>query len=235
MGEETNTVADAMAFVDMLDRYVNPILNITGGTNYAPDKLPALLQEEIVRAYNTAARRHRGDLRPKEKWGFKNPRHIFLLPLLDVTFPGVIFIHLVRDGRDMLFSDNKRQVEAHFEALFGEPFVESLEAVARFWASTNLGAKAYGEMHLGPRYINIRIEDLCGPERDTHIRRLAGALELDVETALIRAERFELRDSYGRGRSAQLELSATVRNEFFNALAAFNYPGAGSAEPGPAV
>jgi hypothetical protein len=226
-GEETNTVTDALAFVDMLDKYVNAVLNVTRGTNYDAFELPPLLRKEIVRAYRTAAQQHRRDLQKNEKWGFKNPRHIFLLPLLNLAFPGVVFIHLVRDGRDMLFSENKHQVRAHFEPLLGQPVDESLDSVARFWSGTNLGAKVFGETQLGARYINVRIEDLCGSERDKHIGRLAKALGLDIDLALFRAEKFELRESYGRGRSARLELSPAVGKEFFDALAAFNYSTAG--------
>ena len=220
---ESNTVADALAFVDVLDKHINEVLRIVRGTNYDASQLEESLRNSILQDYRAAAFRHKRGMAPNIRWGFKNPRHIFLLPLLDVAFPGAVFIHLVRDGRDMLLSENKRQAVSHFEALFGEPFTDSPADVARFWAATNTGARAYGLRHLGARYINVRIEDLCGPEQSSHIRTLAELLGLNTKTALDRADKFELRESYGRGHLADINIPPKVREEFSAALAEFQY------------
>ena len=219
---ETNGVGDALAFVGLLDRHINSVLELTRSSNYDPYALPDRMREEIVADYRRAAREHRPGKNDECRWGFKNPRHIFLFPLLNLALPKATFVHVVRDGRDMLLSENKRQPNSHFEALFGREFSNSHEDIARFWSRTNAGTKQFGSA-LGSRYLNVRIEDLWGPERRKHIQHLADVLALDPDIALRRERIFQERESYGRGRVVQFELSPETRADFEAALSEFGY------------
>ncbi|HEX3429314.1 MAG TPA: sulfotransferase [Rhizomicrobium sp.] len=220
-----NAVGDAVSFVALLDRHINSVLGLTKSTRYDPHDLPAQLRDAVVSDYLAAAREHRAKHnRPRAgAWGFKNPRHIFLLPLLNVALPKVIFVHAVRDGRDMLLSENIRQPKDHFQALFGYPFSNSPDDTARFWSLTNLDTRRFGRSLLADRYVCVRIEDLCGPDPQKHVEALAEALGLDPERALRRARIFQDRESYGRGKAAQLELSPKTRVDFEAALSEFGY------------
>ena len=220
---ETNGVGDALAFVGLLDRHINSVLELTRDSNYDPANLPSQLRAEVVADYLEAARKHRPKRSGAGKWGFKNPRHIFLLPLLNIALPKATFIHVVRDGRDMLLSGNKRQPSAHFESLFGRLFSHSHEDIARFWSRTNAGTNRFGRNTLGKRYITVRIEDLWGPDRHKKILDLADVLALDPDIALRREHIFQQRESYGRGKAAAFDLSPETRADFEITLSEFGY------------
>ena len=94
-------------------------------------------------------------------WGWKEPRSVYLLPFLAAELPGLRFLHVVRDGRDMAFSENQVQLRKHGDAVLGasdEP--EALRSIA-LWREVNLRAADFGERELGDRYLRIRFEDLC--------------------------------------------------------------------------
>lgn len=50
---------------------------------------------------------------PGGPWGWKLPESVFVVPLIKNRFPRAKFIHLIRDGRDVILSD---------DGLFGLPF-----------------------------------------------------------------------------------------------------------------
>jgi hypothetical protein len=66
------------------------------------------------------------------------------------AFPEFVFIHVLRDGRDMLFSDNQNQPRSYYTDLFGRPGDVTPEASAAFWSTVNLQATAYGKQR--PKY-----------------------------------------------------------------------------------
>ena len=61
-------------------------------------------------------------------WGFKVPASIFFLPFWEEIFPDFIFVHAVRDGRDMPFSRNTGDAEKHLFDLFPDEFAGEGEA-----------------------------------------------------------------------------------------------------------
>lgn len=223
MGGRTNGVGDAVSFTRVLERYTDQVVAGCRRIDYATSELAPELLENIVSAYRAAGAQHRSTKLCGTQWGFKNPRQIFLLPVLNLAFPGVRFVHVVRDGRDMLLSHNKNQALKHFQALFGDPFDQSLTQIAQFWARTNLEVLACGMARLGSRYITVRIEDLCGPNRSEHIAKLAHSLGLDGDKAQLQADTFRLPSSHGRGRAVVDQLESPVREEFCSALARFGY------------
>ena len=64
-------------------------------------------------------------------WGWKEPRSIYLLPFFHRHLPGLRFLHVVRDGRDMAFSENQNQLRKHGEARVSRPEGRSLCARSR--------------------------------------------------------------------------------------------------------
>lgn len=220
---KTNSVGDALSFSMIIDGQIDQVMAVTGRIDYATSDLPPALLEKISKSYRTAGARHLAATAPGGKWGFKNPRQMFLLPVLELTFPSARFVHLVRDGRDMLLSENKAQIRKHFRGLFGFPFDRSLDHIAHFWAKTNLETHAFGTVKMGSRYVIARIEDLCGRDSSEHIAVLARRLGLDPTRAQRCAGIFRAQDSFGRGRMAVDRLSPPVREEFAIALAKFGY------------
>ena len=137
-----------------------------------------------------ALRSHRkGIPGPGALWGYKHPRDIFLLPFLVEKFPALKFLHVVRDGLDMAFSDNQLQLRD-----FGPAWLTADEQQlpvpvrsALLWNRINTTAADLGEGKLGANYLWMRFEDLC----------------LTPEPGLARLEAFTGR-SFGDARAAAL-------------------------------
>src|SRR5205085_4800091 len=123
------------------DRWVNTFL-----AGERPPELAAELRALVARQARTAA---------DHPWGWKEPRSIYLLPLLDEELPGLRFLHLVRDGRDMAYSENQVQLRKHGDALLGEDDDGASAALRSIllWQDVNVRAADYGEERLGPRYL----------------------------------------------------------------------------------
>ena len=112
-------------------------------------------------------------------WGWKAPPSIFLLPFFFRVLPGFRFVHVLRDGRDMAYSRNQRQVDMYGEDLVegGVPLGSPAGSIA-VWTKANTAAARFGEEEMGDLYLRMRYEDLCArPEAE--IARLLAFLELE--------------------------------------------------------
>jgi len=74
-----------------------------------------------------------------ESWAWKEPNTHILLDRLAESIPGLRYIHVIRDGRDMAFSANQNQVKFWAEAVFGMDGLDpSAPAGAlRYWRLAN--------------------------------------------------------------------------------------------------
>lgn len=118
-------------------------------------------------------------------WGWKEPNTHVFLPHLDRGIPGLRYVHVVRDGLDMAFSNNTWQAR-HWGHLYGLP--DSPETPLpvrqlRFWAVANRATLDYGASHMPGRFLVMRYEDVCArPEHNW--QRLSRFLDLPTDLAL---------------------------------------------------
>ena len=79
------------------------------------------------------------------------------------------FIHVIRDGRDMMLSLNQNQAEKHGIDILGlqAKNMKIEERAIRIWNSVNLRAKHIGQSTLGANYLCVRFEDLCQTPEET--------------------------------------------------------------------
>ncbi len=141
-------------------------------------------------------------------WGWKLCETVYALPLIDYLFPAARYIHLIRDGRDVAFSDHvaprdplwqKIYVDAvgvkHWRGLFyGQHSraayrLDSSLYNAQHWLNSVTLGRRYGAM-LGSRYLEVRYEALC-TDFDREASRLlafAAAPNLADGVAAIRSE-----------------------------------------------
>lgn len=129
------------------------------------------------------------------RWGWKNPRTIFLLPLLNEMYPDLRFVHVVRDGRDIAFTPNfgYRRHQGHLidarEETLPDPVRKGL-----LWARTNDLGRHAGETFLRGRYHLARFEDMVrDPEGEA--RRLFAFLQGGDEAAVERVAAYVRRPS----------------------------------------
>ena len=101
VGSDLNRSLDALDFAAFFDRWVGREL---------PPGAAAELRALVARQHEEAGGR---------PWGWKEPRSVYLLPFLAAELPGLRFLHVVRDGRDMALSENQVQLRKHGDAVLG--------------------------------------------------------------------------------------------------------------------
>lgn len=132
---------------------------------------------EAARLLEKGLAAHFGDRgRPTGPWGWKLCETVYAVPVIEAAFPGARYIHLVRDGRDVAFCDHAVPDTPFWKKVYfgtdrlmawrgrrlGSKDYHRASHVfnATHWsASVGLG-RTYGAL-LGPRYLEVRYEDLC--------------------------------------------------------------------------
>jgi hypothetical protein len=150
LGDNVNNAEDAIELVWIYDKYVNPYL--ASGRVDKP---------QFEADLSAALSRHRASS-TGPVWGWKNPRSIYLLPVLDSLIPGMLFVHVIRHGIDMALSSNQNQLDKHGRAVLG-PAGDRLPPPMRsalLWQRVNDSAADHGKKMAG-RYFLVRYEDAC--------------------------------------------------------------------------
>jgi hypothetical protein len=154
--EGLNESEDPLYLSDFYDRWINAVVGGGG-------RLRVRVDAQMVNEFRIVLARHLSALdgRPA-RWGWKEPRSIYLLPFLDRHLPGLRFLHVVRDGRDMALSANQNQLNKH-GSLIGltQPLPSGPAASIALWSWVNGEAARYGRERLRDRYLRVRFEDLC--------------------------------------------------------------------------
>ena len=115
---------------------------------------------ELVTALFAACAEREG----KPRWGDKTPENVHHVELLDRLFPQAVFIHVIRDGREVAAS------------LAEQPWSKAgLVGKAYWWRDCVTAGRLAGRRLGGARYCEIRLEDLVAdPERA--LRRACDAI-----------------------------------------------------------
>lgn len=96
-----------------------------------------------------------------QRWAWKEPNTHVFLPWLNQFSPDLKYLHVVRNGFDMAFSQNQNQLNA-WGPYFGVSNVPASPIESRsldFWIAANKRAIEFGET-MGERFKLLRYEDL---------------------------------------------------------------------------
>lgn len=215
IGTHLNAAEDAVELGELLDVWINTLLAFRGA------RMPEWVSDVMRAHLQRVLRSHLEEARPQEKWGWKEPRSIFLLPFVDEVLPTLKFLHVVRDGRDMAFSANQNQLRKHGAVYLGRRTDPSspVDSIA-LWAELNLATARYGLERMDDRYLRIRYEDLCSDPTSVSAEILTFfELDGDVEIAAR-----EVRPGAGGPRRAQdPETQAQLERLADEALREFGY------------
>jgi hypothetical protein len=174
MGSERNESEDA---ADIM-RLVRPLVE-RHYPNYAAFMRSG--DPDIENLIVAVLERHLAGRRGEPRWGWKLCETLYILPILDRLFPGAALLHLVRDGRDVAFSDHVAPSETFWRKIYfdtaavdcwhGRRLDQRSYAAsphvfnARHWVNSVTVARHYGAM-IGERYHEIRYEELVArPEK----------------------------------------------------------------------
>jgi len=130
----------------------------------------------------------------KRRWCEKTPDHVQHIPLLASTFPRARFIHLIRDGREVARSVNRRQLRTP-------------ELVIYRWKKL-VGLGRTEGRKLGARYMELRYEDLTSNPKD-EMERVCKFLDIENSEAVLRSR---MPQSPERKQLAAGELGTITRN-----------------------
>jgi hypothetical protein len=176
MGDHVDGQEDSRPLSRLYGEFATEYLEANGGLDHDRSEVLAKRLAECLREHL------QGLADPDCAWGAKNPRSMLMLPFWHRCFPEMRFLHVIRDGRDMAYSDNTNQIRRHGEALLGcDVHRPEPEQAMLWWSRVNTAAADYGEANLRERYLRVRLEDLCAHPKRT-IRSLFGFL--DAERAL---------------------------------------------------
>jgi SAM-dependent methyltransferase len=244
MGAERSDSEDALPLVPLVEHIVEfHYPDFTGFFRDGDPALPGLVRDSIRRHLGGA-----GEGRPPTgRWGWKLCETHYALPIIARLFPTAQFVHLLRDGRDVAFSDFVAPTTPFLKKIYfgtdrieqwrGLPLTEAQYRAAphlfnaRLWVAAVGDARSHGAM-LGERYHELRYESLIGDFAPT-MRRLAQFLGLPVpETVLAELGTGARRDAIGRHRRAPPADLAQVLLVLGPSLAAFGYGPEAAPAPG---
>lgn len=163
IGTDLNPYEDAVAMGAFSDRWIDRVYPID-------TRLDEATRGEMGSELSAVLDRHLSDMPGATRlWGWKEPRSIYLLPFFESYFDDFRYVHFVRDGRDMAYSDNQTAFIKHGATVLGEPRKRGqtpFQTIA-VWNLVNERAADFGEQVLGDRYLRIRFEDLCADPAST--------------------------------------------------------------------
>jgi hypothetical protein len=119
---------------------------------------------EIARTQNTA------------RWAVYDPDNVLYVPRIKADIPQALFIHIMRDGRDIALSLKKM---GGFQPLPWDRGSRSLLATAMYWEWMVHHGREYGRQ-IPADYIEVRYEDLVSEPRTT-LARLGEFLDHDLD------------------------------------------------------
>ena len=167
LGRNLNSAEDALEFYSFHDKWINRFVSV----ERRGETLPKAEAEQMESELQSALDRHCPETIRKERlWGWKAPRSIYLLPFLHRQLANLKFIHVLRDGRDMVLSPNQNQSRKHAAAVLNwseRVFRPAPERAMLLWERANLHAAEFGESNLRDNYLRVRFEDLCARPIET--------------------------------------------------------------------
>lgn len=117
-----------------------------------------------------------------ERWAVYNPDNVLHMPKIKADIPNALFVHIIRDGRDIALSLRKMG----FRPFPWRQNARSLLATAFYWQWVVRRGQYYGNMHPAD-YIEIHYEDLVSNPQQT-LKSLGAFLAHDLDYENIRKQ-----------------------------------------------
>lgn len=121
------------------------------------------------------------DLDSYTGWGWKEPNSHIYIEHLSKYFTNLKYIHTIRHGLDMSYSNNQQQLY-NWGKLFGIQVPSKPELITQaslhYWIKANERVLEYGKQLLGDRMLILNFDKLCYEPRK-NVGRLIDFLEID--------------------------------------------------------
>lgn len=158
-------------------------------------------------------------------WGWKEPNSHLMIDDIARNFKSCKYIHTVRHGLDMAFSDNQNQLHlwgGSFNVNVPEDQQRLPQASYRYWVQANREARTRGLALGADRFMLLNFDQLCS-DPDQQLQKLAGFLNRDLpDHDLVRIKALiKPLGSIGRHVKHGVEM---FRGEDLSALTEFGFP-----------
>jgi hypothetical protein len=118
-----------------------------------------------------------------DRWAEKTPQNIRYLEWIAPRFPGASFVHVIRDGRDVICSMRQHPDWRWVDGAWQKVLVpRPLEHYARRWLDDTATGMAWRD---DPRYLEVRYEDLVADPAAV-LRAIATAVDVSVDADWLR-------------------------------------------------
>jgi Sulfotransferase family len=198
MGGALNSFEDSLPLNEYYDHWLRRYLERAGDLSPAEEKAAATALRQSLDHHLA------GLAAPDAPWGIKVPKTILMLPFWHQLMPGLKFLHVIRSGLDMAFSQDSNQLDAFGDLILTpaeQAYVRPQKAMA-YWQRVNQKAAEYGQKYLGQRYLAVRFEDLCA-NPETWVQKIFTFIEApDRSRAPAAVMEIEPPSTIGRWRSA---------------------------------
>jgi len=165
-GVDLDALLDALQPLVRWQRWQLPDEEVRGAARAAP---PADVPDAIRVLYRAFARHH-----GKVRYADKTPKFVFAIEPLAAAFPEAMFVHVVRDGRDIALS----RADAGWR-------LRNIGTEALRWVTHVERGRRAGEQLAPGRYVELRYEDLVAdPERTA--RWLCEVVGVSFHDAMLR-------------------------------------------------
>ncbi|MGC1852031.1 MAG: sulfotransferase [Solirubrobacterales bacterium] len=169
---------------------------------------------------------HLIEAEPEAPWGWKQPRSLYLLPALLHSYPDLLVVHVIRDGRDIAFgSEHRLKMAGSYAVPEWARDLPTEVKLALLWDEPNRLAADFCEKNLGERYLRLRLEDVCANPEATAARLANFAEGAEIAPARVHSI-VETPASLGRWRGRDPALVDEVEHAAGEGLARFGYAGA---------
>ncbi|MBK1649530.1 sulfotransferase family protein [Rhabdochromatium marinum] len=178
--------ADFDALIDIF------VKSMTGETDFTPQQLQlaehlaAQYANPQIKAWLSAhgnpllyqVHRHK----PDNPWGWKEPNTHITLDRLITRFPKLKYVHVMRNGLDVAYSSNQRQLKLWGKHFLGESVAPTPYYALKFWCIIHQRVLAMAESNPG-QFMLLNYDNLCAyPEQE--IDKLLGFLSIEPSSAV---------------------------------------------------
>lgn len=189
-----------------------------------PERVTRYISHEEISAFERQMlqgfRRHEPSCR---RWGWKLPPTFLFLDYLSQYFHELRYVHVIRHGLDMAFSENRNQIRK-WGYLFGidEDTLSPPRAALHYWVKANDFAVSQASRHLADRFMILNFDDLCCRPKKT-VSSLLRFLEIGCEGAKFEALTKLVQPPPSRGRYIELTVDHTFSDQEISDVARFGF------------
>lgn len=153
-----------------------------------------------------------------EVWGWKEPNSHVILDRLIYFLPKMKYIHVIRNGLDMAYSQNQIQAKLWGKHFTGEEYQETPAYSLKYWCAVHRRVMSLGKK-MGDGFLLLNFDDLCVKPLES-ILLLQKFLNLKVPESNLRSlsDMVNRPDSLGRFRKYRTDIFSKEDVDFVREL-----------------